>query len=201
MCDVVTDVAEGEACLVSSMVSYQAGELDGFADLYADLADDLERYFAAAAGRGVAEDLVQDTFLEIHRSRRTYRSPAPVRPWVFGLARNVLRRHRRTAWRRARREHAAAIDFRIESAHRERGSVDAGHLQEALRSLPATRRAAWLLHHQHGWSFQEIATRFSIGVDAAKLRSSRAMCALRRLLGARPESATGGDDEKGEHRG
>jgi DNA-directed RNA polymerase specialized sigma24 family protein len=42
-----------------------------------------------------------------------------------------------------------------------------------------------VLHYHHGWSFQEIAARLSIGVDAAKLRSSRAMRALRRLLGAR----------------
>src|SRR5262245_31021016 len=196
-----TEVAEEEARLVSSMVTYQAGELDGFADLYAELADDLERYFGATAGHDVAEDLVQDTFLEIHRSRRTYRSPAPVRPWVFGLARNVLRRHRRSAWRRARREHAAAIDGEAATAHRQHHLVEAAELEEALHSLPATRRTAWVLHHQHGLSFREIATRFSIGVDAARLRSSRAMRALRRLLGAGPGSASGGEPKSGGPRG
>ena len=172
---------EDEARLVSSMVAYQAGEIEGFANLYADLADDLERYFAVAAGRDTAEDLVQDTFLEIHRSRRTYRPPWPVRPWVFGLARNVLRRYRRTSWRRRQRENEAV---RVAEARPGRPVVDAGDLREALRTLPPTRREAWVLHHHHGWSFQEIAARLSIGVDAAKLRSSRAMRALRRLLGS-----------------
>jgi RNA polymerase sigma-70 factor, ECF subfamily len=202
MGDVGSAASEGEARLVSAMIAYQAGELDGFTDLYAVLASDLERFFAVTAGWGAAEDLVQDTFLQIHRCRRTYRPPRPVRPWVFGLARNVLRRHRRATWRRGRREESAgfAPDLAAEAARRERPAFDAGDLREALRSLPATRREAWLLHHQLGWSFQEIATRLCIGVDAAKLRSSRAMRALRLLLGVAqpPETAAGRDDEKGE---
>jgi RNA polymerase sigma-70 factor, ECF subfamily len=173
-----------EARLVASMTSYQGGAIEGFADLYADLVDGLERFFSAAAGRDTAQDLVQETFLEIHRSRRTYRPPAPVRPWVFGLARNVLRRHRRAAWRRRERETAAAraIDPAAEGRHA-RPAVDGNDLREALQRLSATRREAWVLHHHHGWSFQEIAARLSIGVDAAKLRSSRATRALREWLG------------------
>src|SRR5262245_51975016 len=104
---VAPEPAEDEARLVASMAAYQAGEAEGFLSLYAELAGDLERFFAATVGAATAEDLVQDTFLEIHRSRRSYRPPRPVRPWVFGLARNVLHRHRRAAWRRRRREEAA----------------------------------------------------------------------------------------------
>jgi DNA-directed RNA polymerase specialized sigma24 family protein len=48
-----------------------------------------------------------------------------------------------------------------------------------------------VLHYHHGWSFQEIAARLSIGVDAAKLRSSRAMRGLRALL----SGDRGRDDE------
>jgi len=175
---------DDEARLVARMTSYQGGEIEGFASLYADLVDDLERYFAAAAGRDTAADLVQDTFLEIHRARRTYRSPAPVRLWVFGLANLVVRRHRRAAWRRRQRETAAAGATGPAGQQRHaRPRIDASDLQEALGRLSATRREAWVLHHHHGWSFEEIAARLSIGVDAAKLRSSRAMRALRDWLG------------------
>jgi RNA polymerase sigma-70 factor (ECF subfamily) len=175
---------DDEERLVASMTSYQGGEIEGFASLYADLVDDLERYFSAAAGRDTAGDLVQDTFLEMHRSRRTYRPPSPVRPWVFGLARNVLRRHRRASWRRRRRETAAAraMGPAAEARHA-RPAIDGSDLREALESLSAPRREAWVLHHHYGWSFREIAARLSIGVDAAKLRSSRAMRALRDWLG------------------
>jgi len=205
MGDSGSEAPDGEARLVVAMIAYQAGKLDGFTALYAELAGDLERFFVGTAGREVAEDLVQDAFLEIHRSRRTYRAPKPVRPWVFGLAWNVLRRHRRAAWRRRRREEAAgaALARSTEASRRDRPLFDAGDLQEALRRLPATRREAWVLHHQHGWSFPEIAARLAIGVDAAKLRSSRAMRSLRRVLGvAQPqERAAGCDYEKGDPRG
>ncbi|HEV8240111.1 MAG TPA: RNA polymerase sigma factor [Thermoanaerobaculia bacterium] len=187
-----------EARLAASMIAYQAGELDGFTDLYAELAGDLERFFAGAAGWAVAEDLMQETFLEIHRSRRSYRPPRPVRPWVFGLARNVLRRHRRAAWRRERKESAAGAAAKpaTGATRAEDAALAAGDVQDALRRLPAGRREAWLLHHQHGWSFHEIAARLSIGVDAAKRRASRAMGDLRRALGAGTQPARAADKER-----
>ena len=182
------------------MVAYQAGELASFERLYAAVATDLRRYFTAATRDGrfvqdLAQDLVQETFMEIHRSRRTYLPPLPVRPWVFGIARNVLGRHRRKAGRRARHE-----DRGIEPADEQRWStappagspaVEPREIEDALRRLPAGRRQAWLLHHVHGWSFQQIAEKLRIGVGAAKLRSSRAMKTLRATLGIAP----GGRDE------
>ncbi|HZF10245.1 MAG TPA: RNA polymerase sigma factor [Thermoanaerobaculia bacterium] len=174
--------------LVRYMIAYQAGELAAFERLYAALAAELERYFSAAAPTGsvgsAAQDLVQDTFLAIHRSRRTYLPPLPVRPWIFGIARNVLGRHRRTAWRRGRHEERT-IEPNEEGRERvEPGAaVEPRDVAEALRLLPAGRRQVWVLHHVHGWSFQQIAARFQIGVGAAKLRSSRAMKALRASLG------------------
>lgn len=175
--------------LVRLMTAYQAGELAAFERLYARLAGELGRYFSAAAAAekgAAAPDLVQDTFLEVHRSRRTYQPPLPVRPWVFGIARNVLGRHRRQAWRRGRLEAAGEPSEGVAPAPA--GREDLGDLTAALARLPASRRQAWVLHHVHGWSFQQIADRFRIGVGAAKLRSSRAMRALRAALGASPET-------------
>src|SRR5436305_10505299 len=180
-------VDDGE--LVRLLVAYQGGELAAFERLYAVLAGELRGYFAAhvEASESAAQDLVQDTFLEIHRSRHTYLPPLPVRPWVFGIARNVLGRHRRTAWRRSRHEdrHAAPDAERMPAAS---PAFESRDLAAALARLPAGRREAWVLHHVHGLSFQQIAERFRIGVGAAKLRSSRAMRALRTALGVNPEA-------------
>src|SRR5687767_8901466 len=105
----VTDA--DELTLVELMKAYQAGDLGAFERLYAALVDDVGRYFSnATRNRGMAEDLVQDTFLEMHRARRTYNPPLPVRPWVFGIARNVLARSRRTAWIRERTSTAPIED-------------------------------------------------------------------------------------------
>ncbi len=83
------------------MAAYQAGELDGFRRLYGSLAGDLRRYFRRAVGdAALAEDLVQEAFLQVHRSRHTYQPELPVRPWVFGVARHVHGRWRRESLRR-----------------------------------------------------------------------------------------------------
>jgi RNA polymerase sigma-70 factor, ECF subfamily len=172
--------------LVSLLTAYQAGELAAFERLYARLAGELQRYFQANGAAGAAaQDLTQDTFLEIHRSRHTYLPPLPVRPWVFGIARHVLGRHRKAAWRRARHEdRAESAEPAVASTAS--AALETRELADALARLPASRREAWVLHHVHGLSFQQIAERFRIGVGAAKLRSSRAMRTLRAALGADP---------------
>lgn len=171
--------------LAAAMAAYQAGELDGFRRLYGLLAADLRRYFRRAAGDlALAEDLVQEAFLQIHRSRHTYQPELPVRPWIFGIARHVAGRFRREALRRGRHEGAALASFGDdELAAPAAPALSSRDLAGALARLPPGRRDAWLLHHVHGFSFPEIARRLRIGVSAAKLRSSRAMRALRAAFG------------------
>lgn len=176
---------QDEEELVRLMTEYQAGRLEAFERLYLRLAPGLRGYFAAATRSSeAADDLVQETFMEVHRSRRLYLPPLPVRPWAFGVARNVLRRHRRATWRRSRQEESAATAVappgRFGGA---RPAVERTDLDDALRRLPAGRRDAFLLHHLHGFSFEQVAERLRIGAGAAKLRSSRAMRALRFALG------------------
>ena len=176
-----------QAELVACMRDYQAGSLAGFERLHARLASDVERFFRAAerSGAGLAQDLAQETFLELHRARRTYLPPLPVRPWVFGIARNVERRHRRE---RARRSRVFQDGLPPEPSTPPR-TLESADLRAALDRLPPGGREAWQLHHVHGWSFAEIAARLGIGSGAAKLRSSRAARALRAFL-----SGERGDD-------
>jgi RNA polymerase sigma-70 factor (ECF subfamily) len=121
--------------------------------------------------------------MEMHRSRHTYEPPLPVRPWAFGIARNMLRRHRRLAWRRGRLEDPAGASDRSPEPPVPRAAIESRDLEGALRQLPPLRRQAWELHHVHGFSFEEIGRMLRIPQGAAKLRSSRAMGALRSLLG------------------
>lgn len=179
--------------LVALMVAYQAGELDAFEQLYAALAEDVQRYFARACrDRNLGRDLVQDVFLELHRARRTYTPPLPVRPWVFGIARHVLARSRRAARARADAPTSpadlASADAR---AANDAPPADTLALGTALAGLPASTRVPWLLHHLFGFSFHSIAARLGVTVVAAKLRSSRAKRTLR--LALRPEP--NGDDD------
>lgn len=172
-----------ECRLTQLMIAYQAGDLGAFEQLYAMLADEARRYFARThRDRNVARDLVQDLFLEIHRSRRSYTPPLPVRPWIFGIARNVSARNRRAT--RFQASESVEQNADIELAASAVASTEALDVESALTALPASTREPWLLHHVFGINFETIAARLGITVVAAKLRSSRATRALRLALNA-----------------
>jgi RNA polymerase sigma-70 factor, ECF subfamily len=82
------------------MTRYQGGSLEAFQEIYAQLAPGVRRYLLhLARGSEVADDLLQETFLQMHRSRAAYNPAYAVKPWVFGLARNVFLMNRRAARR------------------------------------------------------------------------------------------------------
>ena len=84
------------------MVRYQAGDAAAFEQLYGALAPLLRRYLIALARDAQrADDLLQDTFLQLHRSRRTYNPSRPVRPWAFAVARHMWLMDQRTRRRKA----------------------------------------------------------------------------------------------------
>lgn len=175
-------LTEPDLQLVKLMVAYQSGDLDAFEQLYAALAEQLRHYFYnAERDRSIADDLVQDTFLELHRSRRTYTPPLPVRPWAFGVARNVLARRRRAAHTYGQNTQPLGEDDPA-SQISEAPIGDVIDVEHALAGLPARTREPWLLHHIFGLSFDSIATRLGITAMAARLRSSRATQALRSAL-------------------
>lgn len=162
------------------MAAYQRGEIAAFDRLYAALAGPLRGYLASLVRDAErAADLVQETFLQFHRSRHAYREELPVRPWVFAIARNVARMDLRTRSRRPRAD-AELPDLPVPPEASRLGDRQA--LMRALAALGDDRREALLLHHVWGFSFAEIAQLAGITVTAAKLRSSRAMADLRAML-------------------
>jgi RNA polymerase sigma-70 factor (ECF subfamily) len=172
--------------LVDLMIAYQRGELAAFEELFLLLHVNIRNYLASI-GRDPqgAEDLAQETFLQVHRSRHTYAPPRPVRPWVFGIARNVYLMDRRARGRKARHEGLAKEDLPEVPVH---GTAEdlpvTDELLRGLESLPENRREAVILHHVHGFSFAEIGAMLGISARAARLRSFRGIQGLRDILGA-----------------
>jgi RNA polymerase sigma-70 factor, ECF subfamily len=162
------------------MASYQGGSLESVERIYGALAPSLRAYLTTLTrNRTHADDLVQDTFLQMHRSRHTYRPDLPVRPWVFAIARHVWMMDLRT---RSRRPIAADAMPEVPVPAEVEGLGDRDALRRALDAVLADRREALLLHHVWGFSFAEIGQMLGIRADAAKLRSSRGMSDLRERL-------------------
>jgi RNA polymerase sigma-70 factor (ECF subfamily) len=183
---------EGEdEALRELMVQYQEGSLDAFRELYARLASDLRRYVRfLVRGSDAADDLLQEAFLQLHRSRAAYNPAYAVRPWIFGLARNVCLMNRR-AMRRWANIHTPGSDLRDVPvpADVER-LADTDAIRHCLAELPADFAEALTLHHVWGFSFEEIAGMLGVSAVAARARASRGMARLRaaleRLSGSRP---------------
>jgi RNA polymerase sigma-70 factor (ECF subfamily) len=170
--------------LRSLMAGYQRGDAACFDRLYAALAPPLRRYLLAQTRDAAqADDLLQETFLRLHRARHTYDPALPLEPWAYAIARHVFLMARRSAARR--REDPLPEETPAPAAFA--SAVEARHeLERALAGLSPERRGAVLLHHYHGLGFEEIGARLGVRAAAVRLRASRGMRVLRALLRGRP---------------
>jgi RNA polymerase sigma-70 factor (ECF subfamily) len=172
----------------AAMNRYASGDDTAFSTLYPLLAPDLRRYLTRQTRDAAqAEDLLQQTMLQIHCARERFALGADVFPWAFSIARRSLidsiRRERREA---ARTRAVATIgppattmcDDAVHSMRVVR------ELQEALRQLPDTQRVAFELVKKEGMSLREAANALGTTVVAIKLRTYRASIALRDAIGA-----------------
>jgi RNA polymerase sigma-70 factor (ECF subfamily) len=129
-----------------------------------------------------ARDLVQQTFLQLHRGRRDYHAGRPLRPWLMTIARNVLRDRIRYERRRppaVSLDQALAPEANPGVEHRAelRQEIDA-----AMEKLPGGLRQLIHARFLDNESLDRIAERLGISKGAAKVRLHRAVSALRGIL-------------------
>ena len=179
-------------------MAYQDGSTEGFERVYAALAGPLRRYLVSMVrDQSLADDLLQETFLRIHRSRHTYAPDYPVLPWVFAIARHVHLMNRRASVRRGRHEVEHTLDTPEPAARSDADAVLAREeLARALEQVPPGRREAVVLHHIVGLAFRDVARALGISETAAKLRSSRGFGTLRQILVRAGRERTGKLDER-----
>jgi len=176
-------VSEEDQELRALMIRYQGGSLEAFQEIYAHLAPGVRRYLShLAGGSEIADDLLQETFLQMHRSRAAYNPKYAVRPWVFGLARNVFLMNRRAAlqWAKIHESREDLPEFPVLPEAERLGSHD--EIRKCITGLPPDQAEALLLHHESGFSFEEIAGMLGISAAAARARASRGMADLRVAL-------------------
>ncbi len=198
MGSIVSEATGRDSELSACMIAYQRGELSAFEQLYSELAPKLRGYLSWLTWNPMlAEDLLQETFLQIHRSRRTYVPPRPVQPWAFAIARHVFLMERRASARRAKFETGQLEqlpEIPVPPAIEQLGTRAA--ICNALARLGDDRREAVLLHHVWGFSFGEIGAMLGIREGTAKLRAYRAINALRDMLSSETPSGGGSHDSR-----
>ena len=159
-----------------------------FREFYERYAVWMRAWFQRQTGsESAALDLTAETFAQAWRGIRRFRDMADGSgaPWLFGIARNLLRqyhKHNRIESAARARLGIPVADTGAEEyeAVDERLGADAMRpaLREAVRSLPSEQRRALELRVVDQLEYEEVARRLDCSINAARLRVSRALRAL-----------------------
>jgi RNA polymerase sigma-70 factor, ECF subfamily len=154
----------------------------------------VHRYLARRTSSAAAEDLASITFVVAFERRRSFRpASTSARPWLLGIATNVLHEGHRLE----RREFDTLARLRAERSPESAeapselpGGIDRERLAGALAGLDLAQRDVLLLHVWEELSYAEIAQALAVPIGTVRSRLSRARANLRSQLGAarlRPE--------------
>jgi RNA polymerase sigma-70 factor, ECF subfamily len=159
------------------MLRYQQGAPEAVDELVERVSPALLHYFSISGAD--AEDLLQECWLRIHRSRHTYRPLEPALPWIFAIARHT----RLDAYRRKRRREAREILTRDPP---ERAAPDdrprENRFAKLLEDLPESQREVLVMLKVSGMTLEEVARATSSTVGAIKQKAHRAYEKLRLMF-------------------
>lgn len=174
-------------------------EPERFATVFDRHVDEIHRYAARRLGAEIAQDVVAETFLSAFRKRAGYDPRRPdARPWLYAIATNAIRAHRRAEVRRNRALARARVSAEAEPfTERSDARLTAERLQPALaaavaRLSPADRDLLLLI----AWaelSYEEAADALGIPVGTVRSRLHRIRKKTRRVLGGDP--LTNGEEQ------
>lgn len=167
------------------MARYAEGDGRSFALIFARWAPRLHGYFLRLSGeRAEADDLLQVTFLKVHRARKSFRPEMGLRGWLFTIAARVRTDESRRRSRRRNEadgedpDEIAAPEETDNAVARERASA----VRAALAQLPDAQREVIHLHRYEQMTFAEIAAVLGVTEGAVKLRAFRGYETLREQL-------------------
>ena len=179
------------------MVAYCDGDPEAFDELYRRYARPLINYFYKMCyDRAFAEDLMQDTFLKLIRSRKRYRPEATFKTFLYTVARNLMIDRSRS---RKAAPKAVSTDTRVAEDGSSLGDLLEGRegdtvkalgdreaadlVRRALQDLPEAQRSVFVLAEAQGLKYREISEILGIPVGTVKSRMNAAVTRLRGLLG------------------
>lgn len=170
------------------------GSPGAFGELFDRHATTMYRYFVRRVGHDDADSLLGELFrIAFERRARYDTERAEARPWLYGIASNLVARHRQREARRltatARLVNTAtpasdvapAIDDRLDASRRW------ADVATAIATLPQVERDTLLLFAWEGMPYDQIAVALEVPVGTVRSRLNRARGRLRELVGADEE--------------
>lgn len=184
-----------------------SGRTEDFDELVHRYEPELYRYLARYLGDQVlAEDVFQNTFLQVHLKRGLYEDGRPVRPWLYSIATHQAV----DALRKAGRHPTVSLDQQVASGENEAGRlVDllvsgetgplddlqgqerANWVRESVARLPETLRQTLILAYNQDLKYREIADILKIPVGTVKSRLHAALAKLQQMAKADDRDRSG----------
>ncbi|MDX2147170.1 MAG: sigma-70 family RNA polymerase sigma factor [Planctomycetota bacterium] len=193
---------------------YREGDLGAFRALVERYHDDLLRFLTRLLGdRQAAEDVFQETFVQVHQSAQTFDAERRFRPWLFTIAANKGRDYLRKKGRRQAFDLSAPVasagdeggmtyvdllevDFPAPSAaidDRELGQ----QVQRVLDAMPYSLREILLLAYFQRLSYAQISDELNVPLGTVKSRLHSAVAAFAKRWKASHGSEDGTGIEQG----
>jgi len=193
----------------SLLQAYQRGERTAFSTLMNRYANELLHFLQRFLGsRAAADDVFQETFLQVHLSADTFDVERRFKPWLFTIAANKARDYYRKQNRNAAASLSASIDGEegdrfvdllqapVESPHAPLLDAERSRLvKKVIDSMPLHLREILLLSYFQRLSYNQIADSLEIPLGTVKSRLHSAVAAF-----ARAWNAERGADEFSEGR-
>ncbi len=192
-------MARGEASSLSDaeiMLELKSGNMDAFDILLAKYRKPIMHFmFRMVHNQAVAEELAQEVFLRVYRSRETYRAEARFSTWLYRIATNLGVNHARDT-----RNERIAPTVHLDEPDAETGttpdladstpSIEAEMLRrermnairEHVMALPERQRTAVLMHKYEGLDYKSIGEVLKLSESATKSLLFRAYQTLREKL-------------------
>lgn len=173
-------ITASDAQLNEAMDRYAGGDGAAFGVVYERLAPRLLAFLRRGTPDALAEELLQQTFLQMHLARERYRTGLDVVPWAFAIARRLRIDLHRKSGREVGGDEAPESASRDPSPHDALAAREtASTLQRGLSELPQSQREAFELVKSAGLSHAQAAEALGTSVTAIKVRVHRACEALR----------------------
>ena len=171
----------------ADVIRHSLGVPEAFGAIYDRHAATLLRFLGRRAGAKVADGLLGEVFRIAFERRTTFDlSRASALPWLYGIAANLLAKHRRAEarWLRATARMVAGLEAKDGRASA--AALDArllfARVAGAIEVLPDDEREALLLFAWEDLSYQSVAEALELPIGTVRSRLNRARARLRELL-------------------
>ena len=157
----------------------QTGDRAALEQLLREIYAPLRRYITRLAGVDLADDILQETSIQIFRKLRFLREPAVFHAWTLRIAWRIAIRHLKRAHRWQPLDGSSVETF---TPNPDLGGPPDAAFLALLEHVSPASRAVLLLHYQHDLSLEETAAILDIPVGTAKSRLHYGVATLRKHL-------------------